>query len=201
MSPLLDVLMTLLHLGSKGWAAALSDREELYVYARERLQQISSGFSSRVLDSPGNPISIAVSLKGVNIGADIGDVDALPLTFLGSMLWSRCVSGTRVIAPGKTQIVAGTTFEGYGSSYDDYPSAYLTAAAAIGTTRAEVDEFCVRLAKCVKEFQQKARVAAAKKNGDTQKLKPQDTDSGGGRKTTASDPEWSGCDEGWKGNP
>ena len=155
MAPLLDVLMTLLHLGSKGWASALSDREELYLYAKEQLEKTSGGFSGRVLDSPGNPISIAVSLEGVGTGAE-GEP---PITFLGSMLWSRCVSGTRVIAPGKTQTVAGTAFEGYGSSHDAYPCAYLTAAAAIGTSKAEVDEFCNRLAKCVKEFQQKSQTA------------------------------------------
>eukprot|EP00951_Prasinocladus_malaysianus_P009351 scaffold68122_cov41-Prasinocladus_malaysianus.AAC.1 len=68
------------------------------------------------------------------------------------MLWSRCVSGTRVIARGKKQTVAGTTFEGFGSSHDAYPCAYLTAAAAIGTTREEIDEFCKRLEKCVEKY-------------------------------------------------
>lgn len=152
MAPLMDVLMTLLHLGSAGWRRLLADREDLHDYARSKLSETAAGFSERVLESPGNPISIAVSLGTVQRGC--GD-SGKPVTFLGSMLWSRCVSGTRVIAPGKKQSVGGVSFEGYGSSHDAYPCAYLTAAAAIGTTRGEVDEFCVRLVKCVKEFQQK----------------------------------------------
>mmetsp|Transcript_17948 Transcript_17948/g.50217 ORF Transcript_17948/g.50217 Transcript_17948/m.50217 type:complete len:177 (+) Transcript_17948:2960-3490(+) len=148
MAPLLDVLMTLLHLGSHGWRQLLADREELYQYAKGKLSEAAAAFGERVLDSPGNPISIAVSLSSIANSAS-------SVTFLGSMLWSRCVSGTRVISPGKTQAVGGHSFQGYGSSYDAYPVPYLTAAAAIGTSKFEVDEFCLRLGKCVKEFRSK----------------------------------------------
>lgn len=65
------------------------------------------------------------------------------------------------MAKGTVTTVAGVTFEGYGSSHDAYPHAYLTAAAAIGTQLKEVDAFCARLDKCLTELYKKmgARVA------------------------------------------
>ena len=42
MAPLLDVLMTLLHLGASGWRAALGEREELYGYLRDRMAEIAA---------------------------------------------------------------------------------------------------------------------------------------------------------------
>ena len=59
----------------------------------------------------------------------------------------RCVSGTRVVAQGKRQEVAGLSFVGYGAHHSAYPHVYLTAAAAIGTTEADVREFALRLDK------------------------------------------------------
>lgn len=75
-----------------------------------------------------------------------------PVTFLGSMLFRRGVSGTRVVARGKTQTVAGHKFEGFGTHCDAYPCDYLTVAAAIGTTDSDIDEFIVRLNACMQEF-------------------------------------------------
>ncbi|KAG1656679.1 hypothetical protein FOA52_007249 [Chlamydomonas sp. UWO 241] len=70
--------------------------------------------------------------------------------------------GTRVVPRGKAQEIAGHTFVGYGSHTDAYPHVYLTAAAAIGTTKGEVDEFVARLTKAYREFQAKQRAALAR---------------------------------------
>jgi O-phospho-L-seryl-tRNASec:L-selenocysteinyl-tRNA synthase len=150
-APLLDLLLTLLHLGEDGWAAALARREALFLHSLAVITETAAALGTRVLSSPGNPISIAMSLDTL----DPGDAEQPAITFLGSMLWSRCVSGTRVVARGKRQSVGGLSFDGYGSSHDAYPTAYLTAAAAIGAGAAEMDEFCVRLKKCVQEYRNK----------------------------------------------
>ena len=42
MAPLLDLLMTLLHLGSEGWLAALRAREAGYSYLRQRLAEVAA---------------------------------------------------------------------------------------------------------------------------------------------------------------
>jgi hypothetical protein len=71
------------------------------------------------------------------------------VTKLGAMLWQRRVAGARVVARHTTQHVAGIRFEGYGSSFSDYPHNYMTAAAAIGGSREEVDAFAAKLTKCL----------------------------------------------------
>lgn len=66
-------------------------------------------------------------------------------------LLPRCVSGTRVVGPGKTQDVGGVTFNNYGSHHNAYPHVYFTAAAAVGGSEEEVGQFCVRLHKTLTE--------------------------------------------------
>jgi O-phospho-L-seryl-tRNASec:L-selenocysteinyl-tRNA synthase len=74
------------------------------------------------------------------------------VSYFGSMLFTRCVSGTRAVPVGETKVICGHQFRGYGSSTDEYPSSYLTAACAIGLTRSEMDEFFVRLEKCFDDY-------------------------------------------------
>jgi O-phospho-L-seryl-tRNASec:L-selenocysteinyl-tRNA synthase len=76
------------------------------------------------------------------------------------MLFSRCVSGTRTVPTGRTEEVGGVRFQGYGAHHDAYPVAYLTAAATLGTTREDVDDFCARLAKTFAEARRRASKAA-----------------------------------------
>lgn len=133
MAPLLDLLITLLHWGASGWRSVLAQREALYSYAQQRLQQFAAQHGERVLATPGNPISLALSLHsfepaavqqvaGGERPAAAGEQQAaagqqgpapqqqqqqqpVPITFLGSMLFNRCISGTRVVARGKRQEV------------------------------------------------------------------------------------------------
>lgn len=80
----------------------------------------------------------------------------LPIAFgHARMCACRNVSGTRVVGRGKLAQVAGLSFKGYGSHCDDYGAEYLTAACALGTARADVDEFVKRLDKCLDEFDAK----------------------------------------------
>ena len=53
----------------------------------------------------------------------------------------------RVVARGGCQVISGLTFQGFGAHHDCYPSNYLTAAAAVGMTRSDVDSFIKRLDK------------------------------------------------------
>jgi O-phospho-L-seryl-tRNASec:L-selenocysteinyl-tRNA synthase len=149
MAPLLDVLITLLHFGAAGWERVLNQREQLHTYALGALNRCAAELGERVLNVPGNPISMALTLDSLQ---GQGQQAA---TFLGSMLFARCASGARVIVPGKVQEVGGMTFHGYGASWDEYPHAYITVAAAIGMTVQEVDEFMQRLTACAKELQEK----------------------------------------------
>lgn len=145
MSPLLDLSITLLHLGVSGWEKALVKRENLYKIALNSLKSCSNVLGERVLAVSENPISMAMtvdSLSGSKKGA----------TFLGSMLFSRSAFGARVIIQGKRQEVSGIHFDGYGASYDEYPHAYITVAAAIGMDNDEIDDFIQRLLSCIREI-------------------------------------------------
>ena len=81
----------------------------------------------------------------------------LPLTFLGSMLFSRAVSGTRIVERGGTKTIAGVDFVGFGSHCDDYGCAYVTAACALGMEPEELTVFCARLSKCMLEFRKQVQ--------------------------------------------
>nr|CAD7418528.1 unnamed protein product [Timema poppensis] len=73
--------------------------------------------------------------------------DSKTITMLGSMLFLRCVSGTRVVTGADYKEVAGFKFQGWGAHYCGYPVPYLTAAAAIGMRKSDVDLFIHRLDK------------------------------------------------------
>uniref|UniRef100_A0A383VZ09 O-phosphoseryl-tRNA(Sec) selenium transferase n=1 Tax=Tetradesmus obliquus TaxID=3088 RepID=A0A383VZ09_TETOB len=188
----LDLLVTLLHWGAVGWARVLQQREDLYGYLSEQLAQAAAQLGERVLSTPGNPISLGMTLDGLaaaaaaaNAAADEAAAAAaagagssseaaagaaaggggsskkhVDVTFFGAMLWARNVSGTRVLTCGKQQDVAGITFADYGCHISGYPHPYMTAAAALGTTKADVDVFVVRLLRAYKELQEKWRRAA-----------------------------------------
>lgn len=146
MGPSLDLLITLLHFGAVGWQRVLNEREQLHTYSLGALHRSAAELGERVLNVPDNPISMGMTLDSLRGGRQ-------DVTFLGSMLFARCASGARVIVPGKIQEVGGLTLHGFGASYDEYPHAYITVAAAIGTSVQEVDEFMRRLTTCAKELQ------------------------------------------------
>jgi hypothetical protein len=237
-----DLMMTLLHWGAAGWRTLLRQREELLPVLRAALEEVAAQQGERVLVTPSNPISLALTLDSLQLPAGVlqqhgGQVpqggeeevvsmqqrvqpgearlaesaaehaqqvssqqqepqhgsgqqqgeqqdkqgqqeaqqqqgeqndkqlqagrQAPDVTFFGSMLWSRNISGTRVVPRGKAAAVAGLQFAGYGSHCDDYPHVYVTAAAAVGTTVEEVQELAVRLNKCFAEFRKKQAAALA----------------------------------------
>ena len=65
-----------------------------------------------------------------------------------SLLGSR----VRVVVPGSKKEINGVTFAGWGAHTNNYRCAYLTAAAAIGMTKSDVDVFLKRLDKCLAKF-------------------------------------------------
>ncbi|XP_030635984.1 O-phosphoseryl-tRNA(Sec) selenium transferase [Chanos chanos] len=145
-SPSLDVLITLLTLGASGYRKLLAERKELYSHLAEEVKTLAKAHGERLLHTPHNPISLAMSLDGLQTASD-GAV-----TQLGSMLFTRQVSGARVIPMGVEQTVSGHTFRGFMSHYDSYPCPYLNVASAIGITRDDVSLCMKRLDKCLKSL-------------------------------------------------
>ena len=158
LSPLLDLLITLLHWGQNGWQRVLQEREDLYSYAKEQLEHVAAEVQERVLHTPDNPISLGFTLTKLQLTADKAIMSgkmAKHVSFLGSMLFRRCVSGTRVVARGTQQTVAGIEFPGFGAHYDAYPCDYLTVAAGLGTSKQEILSFLSKLRQSYAEIQKR----------------------------------------------
>nr|XP_015200776.1 PREDICTED: O-phosphoseryl-tRNA(Sec) selenium transferase isoform X1 [Lepisosteus oculatus]XP_015200777.1 PREDICTED: O-phosphoseryl-tRNA(Sec) selenium transferase isoform X1 [Lepisosteus oculatus]XP_015200778.1 PREDICTED: O-phosphoseryl-tRNA(Sec) selenium transferase isoform X1 [Lepisosteus oculatus]XP_015200779.1 PREDICTED: O-phosphoseryl-tRNA(Sec) selenium transferase isoform X1 [Lepisosteus oculatus]XP_015200780.1 PREDICTED: O-phosphoseryl-tRNA(Sec) selenium transferase isoform X1 [Lepisos len=160
-SPSLDVLITLLTLGANGYRKLLKQRkvfstcsstfqrfavQEMYTNLAEELKKLAETHGERLLETSHNPISLAMSLCSLEKQNDRA------VTQLGSMLFTRQVSGARVVPRGTEQTVSGYTFKGFMSHANDYPCPYLNAASAIGITKEDVTLCIKRLDKCLKTF-------------------------------------------------
>jgi hypothetical protein len=75
------------------------------------------------------------------------------LSFLGSMLYQRCVSGCRVVTcTGDTKKVSGMSFIDWGAHSNVYPHSYFTVACSISIQERDVTVFLERLDKVLVKF-------------------------------------------------
>ncbi|XP_074642114.1 O-phosphoseryl-tRNA(Sec) selenium transferase-like [Tubulanus polymorphus] len=172
-TPSLDIFITLLSLGANGYKALLKQRKEVFTYLKQQLSECAAKHGERVLHTPSNTISLGMSLT-----IPVGTVDdSIAATQFGSMLFKRNVSGTRVVAHGEVKEISGFKFDGFGAHSSRYPCVYLTAAAAIGMTINEVDDFIKRLDKVLSKWKSQfldQSVMIQQIDDDTDKNKPQD---------------------------
>lgn len=145
-SPIIDLFITLLAMGKTGLCQLWRDRETLLPHFIDHVQAVAASHRQRVLLCPHNSISIAVSLSYMVPGV------AVPWSYLGSMLFKRLVSGSRVVTGGESSTIGGVSFEGWGAHTPNCHTPYLTAACAVGASRAEIDMFCRRLDKVFIQF-------------------------------------------------
>ncbi|ESN99143.1 hypothetical protein HELRODRAFT_107172 [Helobdella robusta] len=157
----LDLLITFLQVGLSQFKNLLRERKEMFEYLKSKLNSCAAQHNERVLNSPNNKISIAMSLSNFNHES---------VTYIGSMLFTRHVSGVRVIARHTESKVEDHSFIGFGSSHDNYPSSYLTAAAALGITKADVDLFIERLHSVLTKAGKNSKLLNRAKDGDTDQI-------------------------------
>lgn len=124
-----------------------------------RLEEIAKKHGERLLLCPTNTISFGITLDGLGRPRKDDESDesytqsvAKEISSFGAMLFSRCVSGTRVVPRAQEKTIGSHKFDGFGSSANNFPHAYMTAACAIGVSQTEVSEFFVRLDKTLTEF-------------------------------------------------
>ena len=153
-----NLLVTFLEMGMSGYTGLLDRRESMLEKFRLNLDTVARKFGERSLNTYGtNTISYGMTLRGLD-GEHAG--------LLGSMLFKRCVSGTRVVVCRRDgdeielarKAVCGEDFGEYGSSCSDvngYGCSYLTAACAIGMREEEVDVFMERLEAALTEVLKK----------------------------------------------
>ena len=199
-APVIDLFVTLLALGETGLKRLWVERERLLPLFIDGLQGIAEKYGERVLVSPHNSISIAVSIHRLkpsvcmnnNNNSNVaGGADTLPcsdtkdhtidvnstptntsihntsssnnvnkqLTYFGSLLFHRLVSGTRVVVGGEEcTSVVGFNFAGWGSSSSCYPLPYFTAACAVGLTEDDISLFLRRLDSVFREYHKNSKV-------------------------------------------
>eukprot|EP00924_Labyrinthula_sp_SR-Ha-C_P009987 snap_masked-scaffold_21-processed-gene-5.83-mRNA-1 protein AED:0.02 eAED:0.02 QI:0/-1/0/1/-1/1/1/0/456 len=131
MSPVLDLFVTFLEMGTQGYVNIRKSRKALIPYLVHSLESVVEKYDQRLLKSSKNTISFAVSLDFPNV----------PVKEFGSMLWKRGVSGARVVVDGE-----------YGSSYNSYGLNYFTIACAIGMSKEDIDELMKKLTKTFSDF-------------------------------------------------
>lgn len=166
MSPILDVFITLLGLGKHKLQHYLQTREECYDYLKTRLAELAQKYTQRVLHTPRNPISIAVTLDHPFTEDPSFDLSDEDITRFGAMLYTRGVSGARCVGYQNKKSVGPYEFANYGGHCDGYPHAYFTAASAIGIEKQDVDVFISRLDKNWKQYLKEL----AKKRSDKESI-------------------------------
>lgn len=96
--------------GANGYKKLLAERKAAFKHLREQMEAWASRHGERVLNTPGNPISIATTLSAI-----VERSGGKSATMFGSMLFQRGVSGARVVSPGARKEIAGHVFEHWGS--------------------------------------------------------------------------------------
>lgn len=95
-TPSLDVFATLLYIGRRGWEHLCDEREVCYRKLAAGLNDLARKHGLRLMSTPENPISLALSLEGLYTvdGDDLG-VHPNQLTQLGARLFTQGCSGVR----------------------------------------------------------------------------------------------------------
>ena len=163
-SPIIDLFITLLSMGMNGYKRLLKERTAILETFPQRLSAVAEKHGERLLICSANTISFGLTLDGLARPKEEKELDesytksvAKEISSFGAMLFSRCVSGTRVVPRAQLKIMGGQNFVGFGSSTNEYPHAYMTAACAIGVSIREVEEFYVRLDKTLTEYSAKKK--------------------------------------------
>ena len=154
-SPIVDLFITLLSMGLNGYRSLLEKRVRLVSEFQTKFAEVAAKHGEKPLQCPRNNISFGITLDTLGDGKET--------SYFGSMLFTRCVSGTRVVPRGQNKVMTGQKFVGFGSSTEGYPHSYLTAACAIGLGECEMDEFFLRLDKALKDFFLKQKKEKAKR--------------------------------------
>lgn len=141
----LDVFMTLLSLGRNGYLDLVKERKTNFEYLHMRMQEFAASHGEMLLEAKGNPISLAMSLRQFQVAN-------MELTKFGSMLFTRGISGARVVAVGDCRKIEGQEFISWGTHHSATRTAYLTMAAGLGITKSEIDNCFQKLQACWEAF-------------------------------------------------
>lgn len=106
--------------------------------------------SGRILEPYSDPDPDAnQSIKrSVEVPSPVVSAPTESVSFLGSMLFQRNVSGCRIVEQSDSVTdINGVQFISWGSHFSNYPVSYLTAACSVGLSEREIILFIDRLQK------------------------------------------------------
>jgi O-phospho-L-seryl-tRNASec:L-selenocysteinyl-tRNA synthase len=95
-APIIDLFITLLSMGESTFKRLLKERKENFKLLQTGLETIAQKYNEKLLVTPNNKISIAMTLS--NLTENCLKPRGLTATYFGSYLFSRRVSGVRVVA-------------------------------------------------------------------------------------------------------
>ncbi|XP_015919669.2 O-phosphoseryl-tRNA(Sec) selenium transferase [Parasteatoda tepidariorum] len=134
-APSTDLFITLLNIGKKGYIKLLDERERNFLYLKSALGEVADEYGGKVLVTPGNKLSVAFAFS------QLESLHHKLFTEIGSMLFSKFVMGSRLVAPGDHKTICGFEFKNWGSHTNESFVGYLTASATIGVERKDIDNF------------------------------------------------------------
>ncbi|KRZ50091.1 O-phosphoseryl-tRNA(Sec) selenium transferase [Trichinella nativa] len=134
----MDFLTTMLAMGERQYHSMRSARVGHFQQLHAGLQAWAAKTNEQIINCPKNNISIAVSLDRL---AEKCNDDINEITRLGSMLFSRNVTGARVVPAGVNKIIEGIEFKNWGAHSSIMRRHYFNAAAAIGMQLHEIERF------------------------------------------------------------
>lgn len=104
-APVMDLLITLLSMGKKGWSNLLKQRKENLVYMKDSLKKFLELKGESLLETPSNTISIGISLRKlfpeeseIYKNETGGASQKNNITLFGSVLYGKRVMGSRIVS-------------------------------------------------------------------------------------------------------
>ncbi|KAI9895763.1 hypothetical protein PsorP6_018944 [Peronosclerospora sorghi] len=154
-TPTMDFFITMLQMGKIKFRRLLEERKHLAKRMRGKLEELAAEFGECVVQVSSNEISFALTLATFCSEVTNQQDKSRCLTSLGAMLFSRGVSGARVVSCLDRKIIDGHVFNSFGAHHDNFPVAYVTFACALGMKPNEVDSLIAKLRKTILEWQVK----------------------------------------------
>ncbi|MBN1216565.1 MAG: O-phosphoseryl-tRNA(Sec) selenium transferase [Candidatus Lokiarchaeota archaeon] len=136
-SPIINFIISILRLGSRGYYTLINEQKENYKLLKDELNIFANQINERILEVS-NPIAIALSLSNFNRNK---------LRDLGGALYNLGVTGPRVFNPEEEQF--GTCTKKV------YHTPYIVMNAAIGAKKEEIIKAVKRLKKAYIQIMKK----------------------------------------------
>eukprot|EP01041_Mallomonas_annulata_P000935 gene935-1814_t len=148
-SPIIDLFITLLSMGVEGLQRLWKERERLVPLLIDGLHTIAKKYHQRVLICPHNTISIALTLdftsyttattdeshSSTSTSTSTSTSHKQSMTYFGSMLFQRLVSGMRVVDTGmRTKTEIETIESGTGTCTGTVDTTTATTSTSTATT-------------------------------------------------------------------